>query len=31
MEDEGIKLDNVDNINELIKTVYREMRWYFEI
>ena len=26
MEDEGIKLDNVDNINELIKTVYREMR-----
>ena len=26
MEDEGIKLDNVDNINELIKTIYREMR-----
>lgn len=26
MKDNGIKLDNVDNINELIKTVYREMR-----
>ena len=26
MKDKGIKLDNVDNINELIKTVYREMR-----
>ncbi len=26
MKEEGIKLDNVDNINELIKTVYREMR-----
>ena len=26
MKDEGIDLDNVDNINELIKTVYREMR-----
>jgi len=31
MKEEGIKLDNVDTINELIKTVYREMRWYFEI
>jgi hypothetical protein len=31
MKTEGIDLDNVDNINELIKTVYREMRWYFEI
>ena len=31
MKEEGINLDNVDNINELIKTVYREMRWYFEI
>jgi hypothetical protein len=27
MRDKGIKLDNVDNINELIKTIYREMRW----
>ena len=26
MKDNGINLDNVDNINELIKTVYREMR-----
>ena len=26
MKDKGITLDNVDNINELIKTVYREMR-----
>ena len=26
MRDKGIKLDNVDNINELIKTIYREMR-----
>lgn len=26
MKEEGIKLDNVDTINELIKTVYREMR-----
>ena len=26
MKDKGINLDNVDNINELIKTVYREMR-----
>lgn len=26
MRDNGINLDNVDNINELIKTVYREMR-----
>ena len=26
MKQEGIKLDNVDTINELIKTVYREMR-----
>lgn len=26
MKDNGIKLDNVDNINELIKTIYREMR-----
>lgn len=26
MRDLGINLDNVDNINELIKTVYREMR-----
>ena len=26
MKTEGIDLDNVDNINELIKTVYREMR-----
>ena len=26
MRDNGIKLDNVDNINELIKTIYREMR-----
>ena len=26
MKEEGINLDNVDNINELIKTVYREMR-----
>ena len=26
MKDKGIKLDNVDNINELIKTIYREMR-----
>lgn len=26
MRDKGINLDNVDNINELIKTIYREMR-----
>lgn len=26
MKEKGIKLDNVDNINELIKTIYREMR-----
>ena len=26
MKDKGINLDNVDTINELIKTVYREMR-----
>lgn len=26
MEDKGIKIDNVDSINELIKTLYREMR-----
>ena len=26
MKDRGINLDNVDNINELIKTIYREMR-----
>ena len=26
MKDKGIILDNVDNINELIKTIYREMR-----
>ena len=26
MRDKGIKLDDVDTINELIKTVYREMR-----
>lgn len=26
MKEKGINLDNVDNINELIKTIYREMR-----
>ena len=26
MRDKGVKLDNVDNTNELIKTIYREIR-----
>ena len=26
MKEKGINLDNVDSVNELIKTIYREMR-----
>jgi hypothetical protein len=28
MKDNNVNLDNVDSINELIKTIYREIGWY---
>jgi len=29
-EKKGINIGNTDSINELIKAIYRELRWYFE-